>query len=253
MKKIIILLAALICHSAFCGTLIYKGNNNEKKIISEIEIISIDRNIVTFKIGKGTRNIHFSKISKYYDSDINMNLAFDDNSSDYDLKITNLKLPVNKKGITKKVKKEAQNNKITFEYSISPKPSKGQNKNVKIPHFYVFLLTTGGKGTGSNIYSFYYPESAKIKNSKVYNEALMLEAALSSERQRINPRYLFGAGVDKSLNKISIDISKIGNRKIIAYHIVAWGKDDIVDIKNDILDHSYEVSKNWHLLHRSKK
>lgn len=254
MKKFIAVLFFAVSYPLFCGTLIYKGTENEKKIISEIDIISIDKNIVTFKIGKTTRHIHFSKIFKFYDSDINMNLAFDDNTSDYELSISNLKFPTNKKGITaKRVKKESQNNKVTFDFSVYPKNKKGQSHNIKYPYFYLYLLTTGGKGKGSNIYTYHYPASAKLKNSKVYNEALMLESALSSERQILNPRHLSDTGLKDGLNKVSIDISKIGNREIIAYYLVAWGKDDIVFSKSEIFDHSYEVSKNWHLLYHSKK
>lgn len=254
MKKIISALSLIICGSAFCGTLIYKGTDNEKKIISEIEIVSIDKNIVTFKIGKTTRNIHFSKIFKYYDSDINMNLAFDDNTSDYNLVVSNIKFPINKKGITaKRVKKEAQNNKVTFDFSVYLKQRKGQSSNIKYPYFYLYLLTTGGKGKGNSIHTYHYPATAKLKNSKIYNEALMLESAISSERQIINPRHLMQASLNSELNKVSIDISKIGNHEIIAYYLIAWGKDDIVFTKSEIFNHSYEISKNWHLLYRSKR
>lgn len=254
MKKFIAVLFFAISCPLFCGTLIYKGTDNEKKIISEIDIVSIDKNIVTFKIGKTIRHIHFSKIFKYYDSDINMNLAFDDNTADYDIAISNLKFPINKKGITaKRVKKESQKNKVTFDFSVYPKNKKGQSANIKYPYFYLYLLTTGGKGKGSNIYTYHYPASAKLKNSNVYNEALMLESALSGERQIINPRHFYQTSKTDDLNKVSIDISKIGNRQIIAYYLVAWGKDDIILTKGEIFDHSYEVSKNWHLLYRSKK
>ena len=255
MKQFFLIICFAVCCSAFCGTLIYKGTDNEKKIISEIEIASIDKNIVTFKIGKATRTIHFSKIFKYYDSDINMNLAFDDNTSDYDLTISNLQFPLNKKGITaKRTKKDNRNNKVTFEFSIHPKQRKGQSANIKYPYFYLYLLTSGGQGYGRTIHTFHYPATAKLKNSKIYNEALMLEAALSSERRIVNPRHLMQAKLENDeLNKVSIDISKIGNHEIIAYYLIAWGKDDIVFTKSEIFNHSYEVSKNWHILHNSKK
>lgn len=253
MKKILFAVLLAVSYSAFCGTLIYRGTDNEKKIISEIDIVSIDKNIVTIKIGKTTRTIHLSKIYKYYDTDINMNLAFDDNTSDYMLSITNLKLPVNKKGITQRAKQQKQKNKIEFEFTLSPKRKKGQSANVKVPYFYLYLLTSSGKGRGSNIYTYFHPSTARIKNTRVYNEALMLESAISSERQIINPRYLSHISTEGQGNKVSIDISKIGERKIIAYYLVVWGKDDIVYQENRILDHTYEISKNWYLLHRSRK
>lgn len=253
MKNILFAFLLFVSFSAFCGTIIYRGTDNEKKIISEIDIVSIDKNIVTIKIGKTTRTLHFSKIYKYYDTDINMNLAFDDNTSDYTLAVTNLKLPVNKKGVTQRAKKQKQKNKIEFDFSLSPQRKKGQSANVKVPYFYLYLLTSSGKGNGSSIYTYFHPNTAKIKNSKVYNEALMLESAISSERQIINPRYLSNISREGQGNKVAIDISKIGERKIIAYYLVVWGKDDIVYTDNKIIDHSYEVSKNWYLLHRSKK
>lgn len=253
MKKIFAAAILFSCFYAFCGTLIYKGTNNEKKILSEIDIVSIDKNIVTIQIGKTTRNIHFSKIFKYYDTDINMNLAFDDNTSDYNLHVSNLKTPVNLKGVTKKAKKNAQNNKFSFEFSIQTKTKKGQSKNIKTPYFYLYLLTTSGKAGTSNISVFSYPESAKIKNTKNYNEAVMLERAISSERPVINPRYLTHDTMEGKHNKVSIDIGKIGNREIIAYYLIAWGKDEIVFTENKILNSKYEVSKNWHLTHRSAR
>ena len=36
-------------------------------------------------------------------------------------------------------------------------------------------------------------------------------------------------------------------------HIVVWGKDDIIYEKNEIVNHRYNLSKNWHLHAKSGK
>ena len=78
MKKFFILITAVLtAMPAYCGTLIYKNSQKEKKIISEIDIVAIDKNIFTIQIGKTTRTIPYSNVIKYYDTDINLNLSFD--------------------------------------------------------------------------------------------------------------------------------------------------------------------------------
>ena len=90
MKKFFVLfIMSSFIIPAFGGTLIYLNSQKEKKIISEIDIVSIDKKIITIKIGKTTRTLPFSSILKYYDTDINMNLAFDDITADYSIYATN--------------------------------------------------------------------------------------------------------------------------------------------------------------------
>lgn len=253
-KYFLSLFAIIICSTSFGGTLIYKGTDDEKKIISEIDIVAIDKNIMTFKIGKTTRNIALSKIFKYYNSDINMNLAFDDNTSDYDISITELKFPVNGKGITaKRGKKEEKVNTATLEYSISLKTKNKQKRVVKTPYFYLYLLTSTQKGSGKNIITCCYPAEAKTKNSKVYNEAVMLEKAVSSEREIFNPHHRLNNSKHGNTTKVSFNLKDVGNREIIAYYLVVWGKDDIIYTKKEILNHEYEISDNWHITNRTAK
>lgn len=254
MKIFYLLTALLFCSTTYCGTLIYKGANNEKKIISEIDILSIDKNILTFKIGKVTRAISLSKMFKYYDTDINMNLAFDDNTSDYTIHISGIKPPINRRGITVKKGKKGgrQVNTFDFEFHVSPKPQKNQSRAIKYPYFYLYILTAGQETSGRSMYTFCYPKDAKTKNSKTYNEALMLEKAISSERHTYDPHYIRQSMTSRS-NVIKIPLTGIGNREIIAYHLVVWGKDDIIYTKGDILNRQYKISPKWYLMTRTIK
>lgn len=257
MKKIFSGFLAAICTlPVFGGTIIYKGTNDEKKFVSEIEIISIDRNIITFEIGKTTKTMPLSRMIKYYDNDINMNLAFEDNTSDYDVTVNNMKVPLNLKGTTvKRGKRDSKNvNSISFTHSIQMKTKKNQNKNIKVPYFYLYVLTSSGHTSGRSMYLYCYPSTAKIKSTKTYNEALMFEQAISSSRHVVNSsHYVHGSKVGFSENKITIPLDGIGNRDILAYHLVVWGKDEIVYTENRVLNSRYNVSKNWYLLNRSGK
>ncbi|MBR1965741.1 MAG: hypothetical protein IKA22_03945 [Lentisphaeria bacterium] len=253
-KYFLSFITIILCGTAFGGTLIYKGTDDEKKIISEIDIVAIDKNIMTFKIGKTTRNISLSKVFKYYNSDINMNLAFDDNTSDYTINVSDLKFPVNGKGITaKRGKKEEKVNVATLDYSISLKTKKKQKKVIKTPYFYLYLLTSAKKGSGKNIVTCCYPAEAKTKNSKVYNEAIMLEKAVSSERDIFNPHHRLHTSKHGNFTKVSFNLKEVGNREIIAYYLVVWGKDDIIYTKKEILNREYDISDNWHITNRTLK
>ena len=258
MKKIIILLLfAFAISPAFSGTLIYLNSQKEKKIISEIDIVSIDKKIITIKIGKTTRTLPFSSILKYYDTDINMNLAFDDNTADYTIYATNVKMPINNKGITtRKGGKKAgkQVNKVTLEYTVNMKKQKNQRSAIKAPYFYLYVLVASGNHSGTSLYCFSYPEAAKTKNTKTYNEAAMLERVLASERPNYNADFiLHGNGMKGPNRTATFELKGIGNREIIAYHLVAWGKDDIVFTENKILNLRYNISKNWHIHARNQK
>lgn len=254
MKNIFTITVFLCACNIFAGTLIYRDSENEKKFLSQIDIVSIDKNIITLKIGKTTRTIPFSKVMKYYNSDINLNLAFDDNTSEYGLDITKMTLPANKKGVTLQSKKRPQTNKISLEYSLNMKKKKNQSKAVKTPYFYLFVLAGSANHSGNNMFTYCYPAVAKTKNTSNYNEALMLEKAISSERPILDSEYVIhGDGVRKNNNTVTFDLKGIGNREIIAYRIVVWGKDDIIYEKNEIVNHRYNLSKNWHLHAKSGK
>ena len=258
MKKFFILITAVLtAMPAYCGTLIYKNSQKEKKIISEIDIVAIDKNIFTIQIGKTTRTIPYSNVIKYYDTDINLNLSFDDNTADYDIYASHVKMPMNNKGITvhkggKKAGKQV--NKVTVDYSIQMKKLKNQSNAIKAPYFYLYVLTSSSNNSGTSLYCFSYPEKAKIRNTKNYNEALMLEKVLSSERHNHNADYvLHGNGIKKANNTATFELTGIGNREIIAYRLVVWGKDDIIFEKNEILNMRYNISKHWYLHAKNQK
>lgn len=257
MKKFFItILTALVAVPSFGGTIIYQNYKKEKKVVSEVEIISIDRNIITFQIGNTTRTMPLASMLKYYDTDINMNLAFEDNTANYKIYAHNVKLPSNKKGVTISNKKKSRKkitNKITFEYSVQRQKEKNQTNAIKVPYFYLYVLTASADGSGKNLYCYSYPNAAKIKNTKNYNEALMLEKALSSDRHTWNSDFILtGKGLHAGARTASFELKGIGDREIIAYHLIGWGKDDIVYSKGEIINHRYNISKNW-LIHAKNR
>ena len=250
MKSFLTIFLFAAVFSMYGGTLIYKGENDEKKVVSEIEIFSIDKNILFFKIGKNVKSLPFSKLLKYYDTDINVNLAFDDSTSDYGVHIREVKFPVNLRGITVRSNKKVEN-KIVVDYSIQMKKGANQKQVFKEPYFYLYVLSTGKNSNDFAIHTFAFPKEAKMKKMNGYNEALMLEKAFSAERSIVNPRVRYNSLLALSDNKAEINIKELGNRKIVAYYLVVWGKEDIILTKSEIFDHTCGISKNWYIFQKN--
>jgi hypothetical protein len=236
------------------GTIIYKtSRTSEEHRLAKVKIISISQGAVTVKHGKGVRTIPLSYLKGYYDTDIDVG-GFADNTCDYTVSIRDIKMP--KTGYTfTKVKKSKKKSRKTsnceIEFSVNKKAEKGKFKSIRMPYFYLFVLTTGSKTYGQRpIYSFYYPEEAKVK-SKTYDEAKFIEAINSMERPRIyhGEKSSFSGKVGKLTSASGyrpavIELKKIKNQKIIAYRLEVWGKDKMI-FEKKWKNSSYKVGKNW--------
>lgn len=236
------------------GTIVYRTEAKGKRhTLSKVKIVSIDKTLITIKHDGGIRTIPLSYIVNYYDTDIDTS-NFADTTARYEITIQEIKMPGsgyayvrNKK--TKKKSKKTSNCEIKF--SINKKLKDAKSKNIRMPYFYLFVLTTSSEAFGSlPVYSYYYPKSAKIR-SKTYDEAKIIEAVRSMKRP-----YLYHDGkshLGKSIGKLDsaggfppilIPLKKIKNKKIIAYHLEIWGKDRIIGTKN-WHNMKYTVGKRW--------
>ena len=143
MKKVLFAIT-LFCigfmAEVIAGTLVYKVNKDNEKIISDIKILSIDKKQIVLKVGNGMERIPLTSLVKYYDTDIKIGSVFDDGSSEYDIQIVNIKKPVSKTGLTGSKKDKVTSN-IEIEYNISTKDSNVKNRRaIKHPHFYLYVL-----------------------------------------------------------------------------------------------------------------
>ena len=120
-----------------------------------------------------------------------------------------------------------------------------------IPVFYLFVLTTSSKSYGQRpIYTYYYPDEAKIKSS-TYDEAKIIEAVTSMDRPRIYHGGRTRLGKIGKLTSASgyrpaiIPLKGIKNQKIIAYHLEIWGKDKMIATKDWHDSTRHNVGKDW--------
>jgi hypothetical protein len=236
------------------GTIIYKtSGKSEKHTLAKVKIISISRGAVTIKHGKGVRTIPLRYLSAYYDTDIETG-SFADNTCDYIVSIRDIKMPetgytYNK--IKKKKKKTKSVSNFEIAFALNKKVKKGESKAIRMPYFYLFVLTTSSKSYGKRpIYSYYYPDEAKIKSS-TYDEAKIIEAINSMDRPRIYHGGKTHLGKISKLSSASgyrpavIPLKGIKNQRIIAYHLEIWGKEKIIFEKSWNKNSGYKVGKNW--------
>lgn len=248
-------LFALSIVSINAGTIIYKtSRKSEEHTLAKVKIISISRGTITLKHGKGIRTIPLSYLSAYYNTDIDSG-DFADNTCDYTVSLRDVKMP--ETGYTyKKIKRSKKKTKkvsnFEIEFSVNKKIEKGKSKSIRMPYFYLYVLTTGSKSYGKRpVLSFYYPDEAKVK-SKTYDEAKIIEAVTSMNRPRIyhGGRSHFGGKVGKLTSASGyrpavIPMKGIKTQRIIAYHLEIWGKDKMIAEKNWTENSRYRVGKNW--------
>ncbi len=241
-------LPLLICMAALplpAGTLFYKTAEGEVKSISRVTLQSIDSKKVIIKSGGGTEVIGLGSLVKYYNTDLK-NGEFDDNSGDYTIHIGNVNAP---RRAERKNKKSVETVEFKVPYSVSLKPKSRNTGNIRQPYFYLFLLVGGNNG-GRKVHSFCYPQSAKAQVIP-YNEVKMLEKVLAFDRPNINMNDR-RIGVPRSNNGLIgsdgaavFKLNGIKDGKIIAWHIIGWGKNDIELSYGETVDTGYRVSKTW--------
>jgi len=236
------------------GTIIYKtSSKSEEHTLAKVKILSIARKTITLKHGKGIRTIPLSYLRSYYDTDI-AGGSFADNTCDYTVSVRDINMPetgYTYKKIKKKKKKSRSTANCEIEFSVNKKVKKGESKAIRMPYFYLYVLTTGSKSYGKRpIYTFYYPEEAKIK-SKTYDEARIIEAVNSMNRPRIYHGGRTHLGKVSKLSSASgyrpaiIQLKGIKTQRIIAYHLEIWGKNKMIFEKNWSENTRYKVGKNW--------
>jgi len=254
-KIFLISLFALSIMVLNAGTIIYKtSKNSEKNILADVKIISIAKGTITLKHGKGVRTIPLSYLSAYYDTDIDSQ-GFADNTCEYTVSIRDIKMPETGYTYTKAKHKKTKTKKVSdfeIEFAVQKKIEKGKSQNIRMPYFYLYVLTTATKSYGKRpVYSFYYPDEAKVR-SKTYDEAKIIEAVTSMDRPLIyhGAKSGFGGKIGKLTSASGyrpavIPMKGVKNHKIIAYHLEVWGKDKMIAQKDwkDSLSHS--IGKNW--------
>ncbi len=266
MKKIGVLLMIVgmtMCYSLtlFGGTLVYedrsiKDKDPKKRLrrVTKVKIISISNGIVILEKDGATRRIPLKILKEFYDTDIQGGDSgdFDDNTATYTVQVSDIKCP--RKGYKKskgKNKKRKTTTKFTIEYRIVKQDKSHKTDRIRRPYFYLYVYTNGpNEHRNGNIFKFYYPKSAKVKN-KVYNRAEIISAVSSFKRSIINLNDNYnrmthsgGLGRIAGERKAEILMKGIKLREILAYHLEVWGKTDIV-YEKDWRTTGVRLGKQW--------
>ncbi len=232
-------LLALACPLP-AGTLIYRINGKgETLTTSKIKIISIQDKRLTIEQDGGRQTIPLSWVEKYFDTDI-PGSSFVDNTSDYDINIIKVDIPDTGYTFSTEDGKRRKNVAVcSIEYRINRKYEPGKTQAVKMPYFYLYVLTTRDKEYGQRpAYTFFYPKEAKVK-SKSYDEAKIIETISGIDRPLIHDKAIRQLGTPARKSGLSsmgnlvaeIPLKGIRGRHIVAYRLDIWGKDKIVASK----------------------
>jgi hypothetical protein len=210
------------------GTLMFKDDSK----LTDIKIISINKGRIVIEKDKIRKTFPLKKISAYYDTDIKDSSQSTElmGFCDYTVKITSVKIP----------KRGYDHDKDVTECKVAYQIIRTGNKKtdkIKAPYFYIYVLTSGSDDYGTRkIYRYTYPKEARIR-SKHYDQAAIIENLQSFKRPTVH----FGRSYRHGKNSLSrgagirsfdIPLKSIKNRRILAYHIEAWGNEKQVDEKN---------------------
>ncbi len=251
------IMAGLIVFLAFSGlkleaaTLFYKpGKDSEKQALTKIKIVSISKGVMLVERDGTKRSIPLSQLVEYSDSDMSGGDAFEDNSAEYTVNIVKVEMP--KTGMVKTNGKSSGTvADCEIEYTINRKSEEGKDINrVKTPYFYLHVRTSGNDSDNNHHnFRFYYPAEAK-PGADVYDEARILTAIQSLKRHTISLESAHSLSTFKKLGQgfgdrsVKIKLTKIGEHKIIAYHLEVWGKSEKVAEK-DWNEPGYNNKKWW--------
>lgn len=243
---------ALFYSLAVCGgTLIYEDRSIKTKDpkarlrqISKVKIVSISDNMVIIEKDGATRRIPLRMLKEYYDTDLKDGATgdFDDNSAEYTVEILDIDHP--QRGYKKATGKNRHRHVTTrfvIKYHIMKQDKNHKTQRIRRPYFYLYVYTSGpNEYHNRNIFKFYYPKMAKVKNT-VYNRAEIMSAVSSFKRTIINLDDAYNRDYYSNHHKLStvggdrqvrIEMKGIKYRRILAYHLEVWGKNDIVAEKN---------------------
>jgi hypothetical protein len=262
----IICLVTFYSLATFGGTLIYedrsiKDKDPKKRLrqVTKVKIISISEGMVIIEKGGATRRIPIKMLKEFYNTDLKDGDSgdFDDNTAEYTVQLSESDIDMPKSGYKKstgKSKHRRTTAKCTINYRIIKQDKDNKTQRVRRPYFYLYLYTTGpDEHKNRNIFKFYYPSSAKVKN-KVYNRAEIMSAVSSFKRSIINlnnsHNSKYYSGKHRKLTKASgdrkaiIDMKGVKSRRILAYHLEVWGKNDVVAVK-DWHESGVRLGKKW--------
>ena len=220
-------------YSLTAGTIFFKDGTK----LSKVKIISISDGEIVLEKSKTRKTYKLRQFKAYYDTDIKTgDESSPDKYVDYKVNIIDIKVP--KKGVNSKKKTES----VEIEYTISKKS--GTGKKLKLPYFYLYVLTTNKENDGGRkIYSFYTPSKAKPKG-KGYDVASILVKVLDFSRPE---RRLENTKARNSLmgKTIKINLKSLSDRKVLAWHLEVWGNRDKIYEKTETKVSGIGIGKNW--------
>ncbi len=237
MKKIIALViaAAMLPAGIHAGTITFKDGTR----ISDAEVVSIKDGKIVIKKDKKERTFDIKNIESYYGTDLgDSGGAIPGEFAEYKVNILDIKMP--DRGEDSKGKTDT----CDVKYSIT-RTEPGKNK-IKAPYFYLYVLTTPADGDGERqIYSYYYPNDAKVKG-KGYDEAAILKKVNGFNRRVINYDEVNPKTSMKNIGgrEINFELDGIDKRRIIAYRLDVWGNDKKA-VEKTWKHMDYKVSDRW--------
>ncbi|MEI8247187.1 MAG: hypothetical protein WCI51_15250 [Lentisphaerota bacterium] len=253
MSGLIVFLALSAGMNLAAATITYKANNaSEPQKLTKVKIISIIKGVMTIERDGAKRSISLSQLVDYSDSDITGGDSFDDNSADYT--VTLIKVDMPKNGLIKNgVKSSSNPADCEVEYTINRKSSEGKDiDRIKAPYFYLYVMAEGNdEYNNHNTFRFCYPAEAK-PGSDTYDESRILTAVQSLKRHTINLEDSRGLSTSKKSGmglgdrQVKIKLAKIGDHKIVAYHLEVWGKSEKI-VEKDWNEPGYAKDKKWWL------
>ncbi len=257
-------LVALIL-SAFpvlSGTIIFKDGT----VLTDVEIVGINDGMIVIEKDKTKKDYPLKNIKTFSKSDLSIaDSAIPDDSLDYKITIVNVDMPEvgkSSKNNTANTNKSNKSNKIDtaskggeqksceITYSISKISDKNsKSKKIKMPYFYLYVLTSKkSDDEGRKVYRFCYPDKAKPKG-KDYDLATIMEKVKSFDRQDLEDEEItLETKVNLAGRTVTFNLGTVGERKILAYHIEAWGKTDIAAEKTQNMLENVNpssVSEKW--------
>lgn len=236
------------------GTLILKDGS----IISDLDIISIREGYIVVERDRAKRRIAFGKVREYFDSNIKAISDITDNTTASYKVTASIDMPeYGYKTVKSSKRKQRQTTSCEISYRINideQDPKLARSNRVKIPFFYLYVLTSGEESSGGRqVFCYSYPDTAKVR-SKSYDRAEIISNLKSFNRPVISARpYHSGLGLQsnssKNFNsfgdrKFTIPLKRIKYQRILAYYLEVWGKDDVV-CRKEWVRNGYTVSKNW--------
>ncbi len=222
----------------YSGTITFKDGTR----ISEAEIVSIKDGRVVVKKDKKERTFELKSIESFYETDLaDGSNAIPGKFSDYKVSVVDVKMPSRGKN------KDGEKESCEIKYLITK--TDAQKNKIKFPYFYLYVLSTPDKEDGERkVYSYYYPDDAKVKSKGGYDEAAIMKKVLGFDRRIVDYEEAQARSSMKNMGDrdIKIELDGINNRKIIAYHLEVWGNEKKVaekvwkDIDHKIGDHWWE-------------